>query len=304
MMLRTCGPLRRAFFYLGLLAGSALAGCQSPLQRLETLGAAHARVIEIQPTQPFPLALAAPPQRAPAPRLRVYLEGDGHAWATARQPSTDPSPRQLLVAELAFGDPTPSVYLARPCQFVDAAGCTPALWTDRRFSAEVLASLDQALDRLKARYRNTDFELIGYSGGGALALLLASRRDDVAQVQTLAGNLSPRLWAQRLQLSPLRGSLEPLDQRARLARLPQRHLLGDADRIVPAELFDDYRAALGDATCLEHVRLPGVSHQQGWAQAWAAWRERPLDCARHAPSAPPPRLAPGQGTAEPVTRRP
>ncbi|AZE02119.1 hypothetical protein C4K05_6346 [Pseudomonas chlororaphis subsp. aureofaciens] len=95
-------------------------------------------------------------------------------------------------------------------------------------------SLDQALDRLKQRYGNQDFELIGYSGGAALALLLAARRDDTTQVQTLAGNLSPRLWANALGLSPLHGSLEPLDQAPKLARVAQRHLLGQADRSVPA----------------------------------------------------------------------
>ncbi|CAI8724904.1 hypothetical protein EMIT048CA2_120030 [Pseudomonas chlororaphis] len=141
-------------------------------------------------------------------------------------------------------------------------------------------SLDQALDRLKQRYGNQDFELIGYSGGAALALLLAARRDDIAQVQTLAGNLNPRLWVNALGLSPLHGSLEPLDQAPKLARVAQRHLLGQADRSVPASLYPTYRQALGTkAVCVQSVSLPGVTHDQGWLEAWQYWRDQPLSCA-------------------------
>ncbi|AYC34938.1 alpha/beta hydrolase [Pseudomonas cavernae] len=266
--------LRRAWFFLALL----LAGCQPPLQRLQQLSAAHAHRVEIYPTAPFPLALSLPQQAPAASHLRVYLEGEGHAWATASQPSLDPSPHQLLLAELALSDPQPSVYLARPCQFVSAPACRPALWTDRRFAAEVLASLDQALEQLKRRYGNPSFELIGYSGGGALALLLAARRDDVELVQTLAGNLTPTQWTQLLHLRLLQDAREPLSERARLAQIPQRHLAGAADPIVPPQLLELYRRQLGPANCLEIAVLPGVSHAEGWAQAWPQWRDRPLRC--------------------------
>ncbi|EPS9199604.1 alpha/beta hydrolase, partial [Pseudomonas aeruginosa] len=117
-----------------LLLGALLAGCQSPREALQQLADAHGRQLEILPGQPFPLAMLPPQKTTKAPRLRVYLEGDGHAWATATQPSLDPSPRNLLVARLALDDPAPSAYLARPCQFVMTATCAPSLWTDRRFS--------------------------------------------------------------------------------------------------------------------------------------------------------------------------
>ncbi|MGV8842044.1 MAG: alpha/beta hydrolase [Pseudomonas sp.] len=265
-----------------LILSAVLSGCQSPHQALQALASQHSARLETLPTQPFPLALGTPLQRPATSRIRIYLEGDGHAWATSSQPSLDPSPRHLLVAQLAFSDPLPSLYLARPCQFVTSTRCHPAIWTNRRFGEEVLNSLDGALDRIKTRYRNQDFELIGYSGGGALALLLATRRDDVAQVQTLAGNLSPRQWVRLHKLSPLSGSLEPLDQRERLARIPQRHLFGAEDDVMPPLLLQQYRRALGTAGCLQSAVLPTVSHSLGWEHAWSVWRERPLDCTRHA----------------------
>lgn len=261
-----------------LLCGVALGACQSPRDALQQMAQEQGRSLETVRGGDFPLALLAP-QRPPLNRpLRVYLEGDGHAWATASQPSLDPSPHELLVARLALDDPQPSAYLGRPCQFFAAEPCRPTLWTARRYAPEVLHSLDQALDGLKARYGTTQFELIGYSGGATLALLLAATRSDVVQVQTLAGNLSPRLWSEMRHLTPLTGSLEPLDYRKRLAHLPQRHLVGLDDRVVPPDLVQRYHRALGDAPCLSVIDFPGVSHDQGWDAAWRQWREWPLRC--------------------------
>lgn len=268
----------RMLRYLLPLAMLVLCGCQSPLTQLQALSSQNAHQVVIQPTLSFPLAMSVPASKPGSARLRIYLEGDGHAWATASQPSLDPSPRTLLMARLAVADPQPSLYLARPCQFVSAPACNPQVWTDQRFGQAVLDSLDQALNQVREQYGNRDFELIGYSGGAALALLLAAQRNDIAVVQTLAGNLSPRQWAQSLDLTPLRGSLEPLDRAERLRHVTQRHFIGFEDRTVPPILYQHYRRTLGPADCLEVVRLPGVDHANGWAEAWAQWRHKPVRC--------------------------
>ncbi|EOQ80835.1 hypothetical protein K652_08919 [Pseudomonas aeruginosa VRFPA02] len=263
---------------MALLVGVLLAGCQSPREALQQLADEHGRQLEILQGQPFPLAMLPPQSATKVTRLRVYLEGDGHAWATATQPSLDPTPHNLLVARLAVDDPMPNAYLARPCQFVMAPACERTLWTDRRFSQDVVTSLSRALDQLKQRYGNQEFELVGYSGGAALALLLAAQRKDVAQVQTLAGNLSPRLWAQMKGLSPLDGSLDPLGYRERLAAIPQRHLVGDADDVVPASLAKAYLEQLRPYTCSQVALSPATDHQQGWETAWETWRGQQLNC--------------------------
>lgn len=272
------GFLRALRVLTALLLGALLAGCQSPREALQQLADAHGRQLEILPGQPFPLVMLAPQDTTKTTRLRVYLEGDGHAWATATQPSLDPSPHNLLVARLTVDDPTPNAYLARPCQFVTTPACEPSLWTNRRFSQEVVTRLSQALDQLKQRYGNREFELVGYSGGAALALLLAAQREDVTQVQTLAGNLSPRLWAQLKGLSPLGGSLDPLDYHDHLAAIPQRHLMGGADDVVPASLATTYLARLRPYACSQVAISPATDHQQGWDTAWKTWRDLPLDC--------------------------
>ncbi|CAK9889642.1 MULTISPECIES: alpha/beta hydrolase [Pseudomonas] len=275
MSMRLAGPRPWAGLWQtvgALLVSALLCACQSPYQGLQQLAEQHGRHVEIVPGQAFPLALLPPSAQRPTERLRVYLEGDGHAWATATQPSLDPSPRNLLVARLAINDPTPNAYLARPCQFVSAAGCTAALWTDRRFSQEVVTSLSEALDRLKQRVGNRQFELVGYSGGAALAVLLAAQRDDVAQIQTIAGNLDPGLWVQLKGLSPLNGSLDPMVYRDRLKSLPQRHLLGGADKMITGDISASFRGTSGSSRCNQRVIIPAATHEQGWEAAWAIWQ--------------------------------
>lgn len=278
----TRAPLRRVIPWrlATALMACVLSACQAPDQALRDLAGHQGYQLRPLAAGPFVLMLGVPEHSPHSSRLRLYIEGDGRAWATPTQPSLDPTPHTLLIAAVAMGDPAPGIYLARPCQFIRSRGCEVALWTDRRFASEVVDSLDHAISTLKSRYGNRDFELVGYSGGAALALLLAARRDDVAQVQTVAGNLSPRRWAQELHLAPLDGSLEPLDYAERLARIPQRHWLAADDRVVPPALAVAYREALGPNACVELRTIAGAGHDHGWVEAWVQGRDTPIDCNR------------------------
>ncbi|MBH3340137.1 alpha/beta hydrolase [Pseudomonas mendocina] len=264
-----------------LLFALTMAGCAAPAkQRLDAQLSARHQLLVLD-SRPFPLLAAVLRSPKASTSLRIYIEGDGHAWITPSQPSLDPTPTSEWFALLALSDPHPAAWLARPCQYVRNENCHIGLWTGARFSPEAAAALDQALDMLKQRYRSEQLELIGYSGGAALALLLAARRDDVSAVQSLAGNLSPRLWAAQQRLSPLHGSLEPLDYRQRLQRLPQRHLVGMQDRNVPANLAERWQQYLGDSPCIEIEQLAGLDHYNGWTDAWRARRGMTPSCNSH-----------------------
>ena len=93
----------------------------------------------------------------------------------------------------AVAGPAPNVaYLARPCQFMPMdrnPQCAVPYWTGKRYTPEVIASMNDAVDRLVARVPGQPVNLIGYSGGGAVAVLIAARRHDVATLRTVAGNL-------------------------------------------------------------------------------------------------------------------
>src|SRR3546814_2839304 len=63
------------------------------------------------------------------------------------------------------------------------------VWTSARFSDGVIVSMSDALDRLKEEAGASSLDLVGYSGGGGVAVLLAARRRDVVSIVTIAGNL-------------------------------------------------------------------------------------------------------------------
>jgi len=274
------GPLTRALL-LSALVSSLLTGCQSTLQRFERESVSKGYVSAVLPTVPFPLLSAASMNLNGEDSLRIYIEGDGRSWIGIDRPGSDPTPKNQLVWRLVQADPGPALYLARPCQYVMVEGCDIRLWTSRRYSPEVLQSLNDALDLIKRRDGVQGFELVGYSGGATLALLLAAHRADITGVQTLAGNLSPRMWASLLRVSQLKGSLEPLDFKGALARVPQRHLYGGDDQTVPPALLEAYRRQLPDAACIETVVIQHLGHAEGWEKEWAAWRGRAIECGAH-----------------------
>ena len=82
--------------------------------------------------------------------LRVYIEGDGHAWESRTRPSADPTPRNAVTLRLAMADPGPGpvLYLARPCQYIqgdDRRLGSKRYWTSARLGPEVMNSFDAEL---------------------------------------------------------------------------------------------------------------------------------------------------------------
>ena len=122
--------------------------------------------------------------------LNLYIEGDGAAWITAYHPPRDPTPLKPIALALAALDPAAAVaYLGRPCQYLDQTAlenCSSLWWTTQRFAPEALAAYEQALDTLKVQSGARTIRLVGYSGGGVLAALLALRRQDVSSLITVA----------------------------------------------------------------------------------------------------------------------
>src|SRR5262249_18582832 len=74
--------------------------------------------------------------------LHVSLDGDGTPWSLWA-PSADPTPRNPLVLRLMALDPTPSLYLGRPCYhgLSQEPPCTEAFWTSARYSETVVSSM-------------------------------------------------------------------------------------------------------------------------------------------------------------------
>lgn len=211
-------------------------------------------------------------QKLTAQNLPVvfYIEGDGKSWITEHQLSTDPTPVSTLVRGLAFKDTRPNiVYLARPCQYIGTfdSPCKTRdfgeYWSEKRFAPEVIASMNDAINQVKNKMQARKIILISYSGGGAVAALLAAQRTDIAQLITIAGNLDIQLHSRIHGVSALTGSLNPLDYASQI-HVSQIHYIGGKDDNVPIDITKSFISALPKDTDVKIIPVSNATHQDGW----------------------------------------
>ena len=257
--------LRMLCLLLCLLALSACA--RQPARELARDLARPLGFQEVLLSSP-PFTLFALVKKGQGPRLIVYLEGDGHAYHSAYQASDDPTPGYPCALHLALHDPSRShiCYLARPGQYLDLKQypCAQRFWTGDRLSAEVVTALSQAIDQVKAFCSAQKLVLVGYSGGGGLAALLAQTRQDVDFLATLAGNLALDCWVKEKNIAQLTGSLDPLSRADALQKLPQRHILGTNDQIVPRTCSETFCRKAGSKLTL----FQDFGHKAAWHTVW------------------------------------
>lgn len=233
------------------------------------------------PAGDFDLVAYLPISLSPVQQLTIYLEGDGLAWISSTQVSSDPTPRDPLALRLALTQPEGgAAYLARPCQYGDAEAslCPSRYWTSHRFAPEVIAATDRAIDDLKQRFGARRLTLVGYSGGGTVAALVAARRSDVERLVTVAGNLDTDAWTTYQRVQPLVGSLNPVNQIAALRGIPQWHFVGATDDNITPALVQGF-ASRFPAGQRPIVRVePAFDHRCCWVEHWPRlWRESKAD---------------------------
>lgn len=198
--------------------------------------------------------------------LHVYLEGDGRPWIGRSRVNLRPETAKPLMLRLMAMDPNPAAYVVRPCYNENVAdtNCHPWYWTQGRYSETVVESMAQAIEQLVSEHPGQRVRLYGHSGGGTLAMLLASRLSDVDQVVTLAANLDIDAWTQHHGFSPLKGSLNPVAS-GDASGVLQTHYLGAKDHNVTTQMFP-----FPDHPPLrEVVVLPDTEHLCCWERHWA-----------------------------------
>lgn len=209
------------------------------------------------------------PGRRPG-RMVVYIEGDGKGWRSRSRISHDPTPADPIGLQLALRDPSPGLlYLARPCQYVDREdrdGCDPSLWTSARYSARVVEAINHAITASK-RSEQDCLTLVGYSGGGVIAALLAVHRSDVDVLVTVAAPLDIKAWVNHHQVSPLTESLNPAESQPSDGATREFHFHGGRDLTVPAAIIRRYRRR----AARERTRFDVVGdfdHRCCWVREW------------------------------------
>jgi hypothetical protein len=235
-------------------------------QTIESLGF---NAISVHPVFKAYLRLRPSNDAVMARTLSIYIEGDGASWLFKTIPPRNPTPDKSLVVAMAASDPNPYVlYLARPCQFIDlriVKECDESLWTDGRFSAQVITLFNQAIDEILRSMPPLRLHLVGHSGGGTLATLIAAQRSDVNCLVTLASPLDISAWTQALAIAPLLKSQNPAKPNANLKQIRQTHFFGERDTIVTTESIGHYRNFPPQTA---FITISGFDHQKFWVEHW------------------------------------
>ena len=262
-----------------VVPGSAVLFCaacavlQSPAEHTRTLAdAAGFAPVEVPDERLRAYARRTAPATSQS-SVTVYVESDGAPWRFPDEPPADPTPLKPLVLRMAIDDPSLAVaYLGRPCQYLSEADrlkCDPRLWMQARFSNEAVATMNLAVDRIKQNYGATNVNLVGYSGGGAMAALIAARRDDVSCLVTIAAALDTRAWTDALGVSRLDLSLDPADEADKLRNVRQTHFRGGRDRLVPPSTTRRFLDRVPGATVIDKEKF---DHQCCWGEEWKELR--------------------------------
>lgn len=209
--------------------------------------------------------------------ITVYIEGDGLAWLSRDQPSSNPTPANPLALELALSQPKgTAIYLARPCQYVADPSCSQKYWTNMRFASNIVSSVNQAISNLKSKYSASSIELVGYSGGASIASLVAAERDDVTRIISVAGNIDHSAWTAYHKVSPLKGSLNAINSINTLKNIRQQHFVGAEDKTIPAKLMSSYLNMYPHDSEVFLTVIDNFDHSCCWIEKWPQlWAELP-----------------------------
>lgn len=170
----------------------------------------------------------------------VFIEGDGRPWrAGGRIISDDPTPRNTPMHDRMLRAQSPALYLGRPCYFQKSSpDCSFLLWTFARYSQTVVDSMHGGLLYWLEQHPHVgEVTLVGHSGGGVLALLLAEKVPQARKVIAIAAPLDIDAWADLHGYERLFGSLNPAQQEQWRPNVSRLLVFGRQDSEVPPDLF-------------------------------------------------------------------
>ena len=202
-----------------------------------------------------------------ADHVHIYIEGDGRPYERPGKPTSNPTSEQLLALRLMAKDNQPAIYLNRPCYGMTELppNCDVKYWTSHRYSEDVVQSMESALNELKKGFPSRTFTLIGHSGGGTLAILLASKRKDVRAVISISANVDHLAWSKANHYPVLSGSLNAIDVLPLPSSVKMVNLYGEQDKQVQPVLIIN---GLSKQKSALNKRYPTFSHSCCWEQIW------------------------------------
>ncbi len=259
---------RHIYLTAVLVWASALTACVSPVQQFESnaLRAGLTR-FELQVgTLPLVLYRNNSALEKSSRKIHIYISGDGKPWLNHYWVAKNPTPSYDSILDLIAIDPYPAILVGRPCYHMQKQldSCEGRYWTSARYSTEVVDAMANVIETVITGQTAT---IIGYSGGGALAMLIAPRLPQVSSLVTVAGNLDIEAWAANHRYTPLYESLNPAKQPPLSANIRQLHLMGAEDQNIPPKLIQNTISKQTNAKILVY---PKYSHTCCWREVWPA----------------------------------
>lgn len=247
---------------------NSLLGCTTPSEHFDAVAVDLGIHSQLLDTEQFKHLIYADNGNISGELLHVYLDGDGTPWQNNRWVSYDPTARNPLVLRLMAQDNTPSILLGRPCYYglSQSLNCDKKYWTSDRYSEQIVSSMTSVLEKWLQQHHFKQVVLIGYSGGGSLAMLIAGHIQQVTRVVTVATNLNVASWTAFHGYSALENSLNPADQSKLPARIKQFHFAGAEDKIVPAFIIKEFSE---NQTNARYFEFSAADHACCWEQQWS-----------------------------------
>ncbi len=242
-----------------------LVGCATPAERFKHTALSYGFKFQVQGSKGFKHQLFLADNMAEDGILHIYLDGDGTPWERQRWVADDPTARNPLILRLMQQDQQSAILLGRPCYYGIQDGCDSKYWTSQRYSKPVVDSMVQALNAWLKQYDFKQIVLIGYSGGGTIAMLMANRIKKLSTVVTVAANLDVDEWSKFHGYSILGASLNPANESELHSDIRQIHIAGKDDDVVPIFIIREFAEKQGNA---QFYVFHDHDHACCWEESW------------------------------------
>ncbi len=203
----------------------------------------------------------------PGEKVRVYIDGNASTRGLFNKETVLENP---VAAQLAQKDKTKSIlYLDRPCYFSNDNMCKPAIWKEGKYLPEVIDEVVAALYNFADKHKIPEYELVGYDGGAAVALLVATRLNSkkvkVSKVITIAGILDTEQYARSNDESLHEACLNPAREGYSLSKIPQLHIVGALDKKTPAFYVQQFKNIMRNPVSFKVESYASANHDN-WAK--------------------------------------
>ncbi len=202
----------------------------------------------------------------PFEKMRIYIDGNAQTVGIFKK---KPKMYADVAKQLALKDKFPSVaYIGRPCYFIEQDICRPIAWEEGKYAPEFIDTIQKIIIAWQKKYKLSQVELVGYDGGAAIALSIASHlpAKNVNKVITIGGILDTQTDAMYKDEDILPLSVNPVKDLYMLSRIPQIHYIGGKDKVAPEFMIKNFVEKIPNSKeIIQMKRLPNADHFN-WAQ--------------------------------------